>query len=112
MNTNTFWSIAFFLVPVLAAMLAMSSSAGAQDGLPLFGGVEYEVGKVTYGQYDTDRGPVSARFHDVGKFRYGYFSDGSVTTSYRVGRFRYTDYANPSRPTDWIHSRYYAPRYR
>ena len=70
-------------------VLVLGSSASAQDFTTRY---DTRGPRFTYGTYTTSSGEVgSVSYNRVGRFSYGYFSDGSRSTTTQVGRRVYTD---------------------
>jgi hypothetical protein len=73
----------------LLFVLVLGSSATAQDFTARY---DTRGPRFTYGTYKTSSGEVgSVSYNRVGRFTYGYFSDGSRSTTTQVGRRIYTD---------------------
>lgn len=88
------------------ALAVLASNTFAQD--PLASSTSYTIGNITYATYETPRGRVTASYQKIGNFEYGTYSNGATSTTHQIGRFRYTDYREPSR---WTPSQY-VPTYR
>jgi hypothetical protein len=73
----------------LLFVLVLGSSATAQDFTARY---DTRGPRFIYGTYTTSSGEVgSVSYNRVGRFTYGYFSDGSRSTTTQVGRRIYTD---------------------
>lgn len=68
----------------LLVVLCFASSASAQD-------TWQSRSRFSYGQVNIDGESIDATYHHVGRFKYGYYSDGSRSTTSRVGSRSYTD---------------------
>lgn len=72
----------------LLLVLVLGSSASAQDITARF---DTWTPRFSYGQININGEVVSVSYNRVGRFTYGYFSDGSRSTTTKVGRHVYTD---------------------
>ena len=75
----------------IAGLLLMCVSASAQDWTRYSDRWAPYPSRFTYAQYNIGGESVYATYHRVGRFSYGYYSDGSMSTTTKVGSRSYTD---------------------
>jgi hypothetical protein len=96
------WIVIWFLMVSMTSCQLM-----AQDPMAI---TLFPTGNISYGTYETPRGQVTATYQRIGRFEFGQYGDGANSTSYQIGRFRYTDFTPPR---DFRSSSpYYVPTYR
>lgn len=60
-------------------------------------GSSQRIGSITYADYYTPRGRVTASYETIGSITYGRHSDGGRSSSQRIGSIEYHDYTPPAR---------------
>ena len=74
---------------VLLCVLMMRSAVSAQDYTSLY---DTTPSRFSYGSYTTsDGGYGTVSYNRIGRYTYGYASDGSQSTTTQIGNRSYTD---------------------
>lgn len=81
----------------LILALVLCSSASAQDVIQSDLWSPRRDSRFAYGQYRIGGESVAVTYHRVGRFTYGYRSDGSSSTTTRIGSRVYTNIVMPVR---------------
>ena len=81
----------------LVLALVLCSSASAQDVIQSELWSPRRDSRFTYGRYNVGGENVAVTHHRVGRFTYGYHSDGSSSTTTRIGSRVYTNIVMPMR---------------
>lgn len=84
------------LFGVLLAMV-MCAPVFGQDVVTVDSWGYSRPSRFSYGRYNLDGESVSVSYHRVGRFTYGYHSDGTSSTTRRIGGRVYTDVVFPVR---------------
>ncbi len=81
----------------LLLALVLCSAASAQDVIQIESWKPRSGSRFTYDQYSVGGERASVTYHRVGRFTYGYHSDGSSSTTTRIGSRLYTNIVAPVR---------------
>ncbi len=81
----------------LVLTLAFCGAAPAQEVLQGELWSPRRDSRFAYGQYNVGGDSVAVTYHRVGRFTYGYHSDGTSSTTTRIGSRLYTNVVAPVR---------------